>query len=120
MGPTDWHVSTNDLAGYATAQWQPAKRLVLSAALRWEREYFPPPIALVMNPDLPLTQRVPSPGNEWGPRFSMAWGSGESRWPILRAGYGMYFGRTQNSVLETALTQTGSFKGDLNFFHAAD
>ncbi len=116
MGPTDWHVSTNDLAAYATAQWQPAKRLALSAALRWEREYFPPPIALVTNPDLPLTQRVPSPGNEWGPRFSMAWGSGESRWPILRAGYGMYFGRTQNSVLETALTQTGSFKGDLNFF----
>src|SRR5215472_16709527 len=28
----------------------------------------------------------------------------------------MYFGRTQNSVLETALTHTGSLKGDLNFF----
>ena len=116
MGPTDWHVSTNDLAGFATAQWQPAKRFVLSAALRWEREYFPPPIALVDNPALPLTRRVPSPGNEWGPRLSLAWGSGESRWPVLRAGYGMYFGRTQNSVIETALTQTGSFKGDLNFF----
>ena len=116
MGPTDWHVSTNDLAGFATAQWQPAKRFVLSAALRWEREYFPPPIALVDNPGLPLTRKVPSPGNEWGPRLSLAWGSGESRLPLLRAGYGMYFGRTQNSVLETALTETGSFKGNLNFF----
>ena len=116
MGPTDWHLSTNDLAAFATVQWQPAKRFVLSAALRWEHQYFPPPIALVDNPALPLTQKILSPGNEWGPRFSLAWGTGESRWPVLRAGYGMYFARTQNSVLETALTQTGSFKGDLHFF----
>jgi hypothetical protein len=116
MGPTNWNLSTNDMAAYVTAQWQPAKRLVMSAALRWEREYLPPPIALVDNPALPLTRKVPSPGNEWGPRLSLAWGSGESRWPVVHAGYGMYFGRTQNSVLETALTQTGSMKGDLNFF----
>ena len=116
MGPTNWHLSTNDLAGYATAQWQPAKPLVMSAALRWEREYLPPPIALVDNPALPLTRRVPSPGNEWAPRVSMGWGSGESHGPVLNVGYGMYYGRTQNSVLENALTQTGSLKGDLNFF----
>ena len=42
--------------------------------------------------------------------------SGESRWPVLRLGYGMYFGRTANATLENALTQTGSLKGDLNFF----
>ncbi len=116
LGPTDWRLSTNDVAGFATAQWQPAKRLVMSAALRWEREYFPPPIALVDNPGLPLTRTIPSPGNQWAPRASLAWGAGESRWPVVRAGYGMYYGRTQNSVLETALTQTGSLKGDLNFF----
>ena len=116
MGPTDWHLSTNDLAGFATVQWQPAKRFVMSAALRWDREYLPPPIALVDNPALPLTRKIPSPGNQWAPRVSLAWGSGESRWPVLRAGYGMYYGRTQNSVLETALTQTGSLKGDLNLF----
>jgi hypothetical protein len=116
MGPTNWHLSTNDMAGFATSQWQPARRMVLSAAMRWQRQFLPPPIALVYNPDLPLTQRLPETGNGWAPRVSVAWGAGESRWPIIRAGYGMYFGRTQNSVLETALTQTGSLKGDLNFF----
>ena len=35
---------------------------------------------------------------------------------MLRLGYGMYYGRTENATLETALTQTGSLKGDLNFF----
>ncbi len=116
LGPTDWHLSTNDWAAFATVQWQPAKRLVLSASLRWQREQLPPPIALLNNPDLPLTQKLPPLGNEWAPRASLAWGTGESHWPVFRLGYGMYFARTRNSVLETALTQTGSLKGDLNFF----
>jgi hypothetical protein len=116
LGPSDWHLSTTDWAGYATAQWQPHRLVVLSAGLRWEREQLPPPIASLSNSDLPLTQKLPGLGNNWGPRFSMALGKSESRWPVLRLGYGMYSSRTQNATLETALTQTGSLKGDLNFF----
>jgi hypothetical protein len=119
MGPTDWWLSTNDWAGYATAQWEPRKLLVLSAGMRWEREQTPPPIAKVANPELPLAGKAPNLGNNWGPRFSLAWGGAEGhgfRWPVLRLGYGLYFGRTENATLETALTQTGSLKGDLNFF----
>jgi hypothetical protein len=116
LGPSDWHLSTNDWAGYATAQWQPQKLVVLSAGLRWEREQLPPPMASLSNSDLPLTQKLPGLGNNWGPRFSMALGNAETRWPVLRLGYGMYSSRTENATLETALTQTGSLKGDLNFF----
>jgi hypothetical protein len=116
MGPADWHLSTNDLAGYATAQWQPAKLVLLSAGLRWEREQLPPPLANLNNPELPLTSKLPSLGNNWGPRAGLTVGSGESRWPLLRLGYGIYFGRTENSTVETALTQTGSLNGDLNLF----
>ena len=116
MGPTDWHLSTNDWASYATVQWQPKKLVVFSAGLRWEREQLPPPIARLNNPELPLTEKLPSLGNNWGPRVSMAVGSVETHWPVLRLGYGMYFGRTENATIETALTQTGSPNGDLNFF----
>ena len=116
MGPTDWWLATNDFAGFTTAQWQPAKLLVLSAGLRWERKQMPPPIPKLDNPDLPLTEKLPTGGNNWGPRFSLAWGAAESHWPVLRLGYGMYFGHMPNETLETALTQTGSLNGDLNFF----
>ena len=119
IGPTDWHLSTNDWAGYSTAQWQPKKLLVVSAGLRWEREQLPPPIAALINPNLPLTETLPNLGNNWGPRVSLAVGDGEGkklRWPVLRLGYGMYFGRVENSTVELALTQTGSLNGDLNFF----
>jgi hypothetical protein len=116
MGPTNWWLSTNDWAGFATAQWQVGKLFVLSAGLRWDRQQVPPPIAKVNNPELPLTAKLPSLGNDWGPRLSLAVGNAETHWPVLRLGYGMYFGRTENATLETALTQTGSSKGDLNFF----
>jgi hypothetical protein len=116
IGPSIWRLSTNDLAGYATAQWQPARQTVLSFGLRWEREFMPPPLASLNNLQLPLTQTLPDPGNEWGPRVSLAIGNSNSHLPVLRFGYGMYYGRTENATLETALTQTGSLKGDLNFF----
>jgi hypothetical protein len=116
MGPTNWWLSTNDWAGYVTSQWQPKKTIVASLAMRWELEQSPTPMALLNNPDLPLTAKTPNLGSEWGPRASVAWGTGESRWPILRVGYGLYFGRTPNATFEAALTQTGSLKGDLNFF----
>jgi hypothetical protein len=115
MGPTNWHLSTNDWAGYATAQWQAAKFAVFSAGLRWELEQMPPPIAALANSELPLTEKLPSLGSNWGPRLSVAVGGGK-RWPVLRLGYGMYYGRVENSTIETALTQTGSLKGDLSFF----
>jgi hypothetical protein len=116
MGPSSWHLSTNDWAGYATVQWEANKRVVLSAGLRWEREQLPPPIAALLNTNLPLTEKLPNLGNSWGPRVSLAVGSGEKHWPVLRLGYGMYFGRTENQTVETALTQTGSPNGDLSFF----
>jgi hypothetical protein len=116
IGPSSWHLSTNDWAGYATAQWEANKRVVVSAGLRWEREQLPPPLAALQNTDLTLTEKLPNLGNNWGPRVSMAVGSGKKHWPVLRLGYGMYFGRTENLTVLTALTQTGSLKGDLNFF----
>ena len=116
MGPTDWWLATNDWDGYVSAQWQPARQLALSAAMRWEREQLPPPLSALRNPDLPLTQHLPALGNQWAPRISLAWGSRESRLPVLRLGYGIYYGRTQNDTLLAALTRTGSLRGDLYFF----
>jgi hypothetical protein len=116
MGPTRWQLSTSDWSGWVTSQWQAGKLAVFSAGLRWDREQLPPPLAALANPELPLTGRLPNPGNNWGPRLSLALGSAESRWPLLRLGYGLYYGRTQNATLEAALTQTGSPKGDLSYF----
>lgn len=116
MGPAHWWLSTKDWAGYSTAQWQPTRRVALTLAMRWEMEQLPAALTALRNPDLPLTERLLGLGGEWGPRAALAWGTGEKRWPVVRLGYGMYFARTGNALAESALTQTGSLKGDLNFF----
>ena len=114
IGPADWHLSTNNLAGFATDQWQAVRNLTLSAGVRVEMEQLPPPIALVQNPELPETQRLPAATLDWGPRVGLAW----SPWKgtVLRAGAGLYYGRIDQSTILAALTQTGSMNGDLNFF----
>lgn len=116
LGPTNWNLSTNDWAGFTTIQAQFKKLFTLSAGLRWEKEEMPPPFAKLANPGLPRTSKLPNTGNQWGPRLSVALGRAETHWPVLRLGYGMYFGRTDNATLQAALTQTGSLAGNLYFF----
>ena len=124
IGPANWNLSTNDWAGYMTAQWQAGKLAVFSIGLRWEREQLPPPLAALWPPPVAPTappgtlppQGLPGLGNNWGPRISLAIGEARGRWPVLRLGYGMYYGRVANATTETALTQTGALNGDLNFF----
>jgi hypothetical protein len=116
IGPSGWWLSTNDWSGYATSQWQARKDLVVSLALRWEREQLPAPLTALANPDLPLTQVTPTLGNQWGPRVGVAFGSGTHYRPVLRFGYGMYFGRASNSLVQNIRTHTGSLNGDLDFF----
>ena len=119
MGPTHWHLSTNDWAGYATAQWRPNKFAVVTGGLRWEREQLPPPLAALDNPQLPFTEKLPDLGNNWGPRVGIALGNERKNWPVLRLGYGLYYGRVPNATVEAAMTQTGSLNGDLYFFMRA-
>ncbi|WP_263355589.1 carboxypeptidase-like regulatory domain-containing protein [Acidicapsa ligni] len=119
IGPAQWHLSTNDMAGFATEQWQPRHNLTFSAGVRVETEQLPPPIAFAQNPDLAATQKLPGMTMNWGPRFGIAWApfsSSAGKATVLRVGAGLYYGRIDNSSILSALTQTGSPKGDLNFF----
>ncbi len=114
VGPSTWNVSSNDVAGFVTEQWQPAHNLTISAGVRVEGQQLPPPIASVANAALPATGKLPALGLKWAPRVGLAYSPMNGM--VLRAGAGMYFGRVDNSALLAALTQTGSVNGDLNFF----
>ena len=117
IGPSNWHLSTNDFAAFVTEQWQPSRNLTLSAGVRMDAEQLPPPIATVENADVPQTEQLPPMHLNWGPRFGLAWSPWSARnSTVLRLGAGLYYGRIDNSVALAALTQTGSVNGDLNFF----
>ena len=74
MGPTDWWLSTNDWAGYVTAQWQPANATVLTTCHALGTGTASAAHLCAQQSRPALTQNLPSLGNQWGPRAGFAWG----------------------------------------------
>ena len=122
IGPADWNLSTNEWAGYMTAQWQPASSLFSPSACagsanRCRRPWPRSPIPITRR-RLCLRRKNARPRQRLGTARQPRNGYARNRWPVLRLGYGMYFGHITNATTETALTQTGSLKGRPQLFHS--
>jgi outer membrane receptor for ferrienterochelin and colicin len=104
-------IKNEDLALFAQDKWQARRNLTLSFGLRWEAQIFPQPTVppsqtaygfALSDPRFPSDGTLPSPKKEFQPRVGFAWdisGQGKS---VLRASYGIYFGR------QNMLSQVGS------------
>jgi hypothetical protein len=111
-GPTDFTFDTADYAGYATDTLKLLPSLTLAVGARYDYEKLPQPNATLLNPDIPQTAVLPSEGN-LSPRVGVAWELPWSRrrtgmTTVLRAGFGIFYGRIPNTSVLAALTQTGS------------
>lgn len=106
FGPQAIELHTWDYAGFVQDTWKVLPRLTLDLGLRYDYEQLPAP--QYPNPNWAPTQQSPSDKNNVGPRIGFALdllGDGKT---ILRGGYGMYYGRINNSAISSALFQTGA------------
>jgi len=106
FGPPGFFITTNDFAGFANDEWRLLHRLTLSLGVRYEYERVPRPF--LINPQLPQTANYPDDRNNIAPRAGIAWnvlGNGRT---VVRAGYGLFYGRIVNGSLFSALTASGS------------
>jgi TonB dependent receptor len=116
MGEPVWRFNTADYAAFIADDWKLSSRLTISAGVRYEYEDFPTPSKLVINPDIPQTGVMPHDRNNFAPRVGLAWdifGSGRT---VLRAGYGIYYGRVSNATIYSAATTTGSAAAQRNYY----
>ena len=97
--------NTIDFALFAQDQWKPFSRLTINYGIRWDKQTMPEPFA--PNPAIPETTKLPTDQRSFGPRVGVAYDLTGKGHTILRAGYGMYYGRIPNGIIAYALQNTG-------------
>jgi outer membrane receptor protein involved in Fe transport len=104
-------VKNEDYGLFVQDRWQVRPNFTLNLGLRWEAQIFPSPIvppsqtaygALLSNPRFPSDGTLHSPKKEFQPRVGFAWDISKQGKSVLRASYGIFYGR------QNMLSQVGS------------
>ena len=104
-------LTNQDYGLFAQDKWQVRSNFTLNYGLRWEAQIFPklviPPAqtayaSLLTNPRFPSDGTLHSPKREFQPRVGFAWDISKKGKSVLRASYGIYYGR------QNMLSQAGS------------
>lgn len=104
-------IDNDDYALFIQDKWQARSNLTLNFGLRWEAQIFPDPVippsqtayaALLNNPNFPSDGTLRSPKKQFQPRVGFAWDISEKGKSVLRASYGIFYGR------QNMLSQVGS------------
>lgn len=104
-------ITNQDLGLFAQDKWQVKPNLTLNYGLRWEAQIFPKPVisptktayaSLLSNPRFPSDGTLHSPKKEFQPRLGIAWDISKKGKSVVRASYGIYYGR------QNMLSQVGS------------
>ena len=108
FGPLAFEFVTHDFGFFAQDEWKILPQLSLTIGARYDYEKLPAPFATLVNPALPNTASFHADKNNIAPRVGFAFdvfGDGRTS---LRGGVGMFYGRTINSTIYSALTSTGN------------
>ncbi len=116
FGPTTFQFQSADYAGFFSDEWKATHALTVSLGLRYEYEQLPNTNAALRNQDIAQTSSLPHDKNNFGPRGGLAWDIGGAGHTVLRAGYGVYYGRIVNSTAFSALTQTGATHAQRSYY----
>jgi Carboxypeptidase regulatory-like domain/TonB dependent receptor len=105
------HPDLNEYGLFAQDEWRVIPSVTLNLGLRWDEQKMAQPS--VLNPDTQLqaagyfTNKIPVDTNNIGPRLGIAWTPGNSNRTVVRAGYGVFYGRTPSIMIGTAHSNNG-------------
>ncbi|RMG50376.1 MAG: TonB-dependent receptor [Acidobacteria bacterium] len=105
-----------DYGFYGQDTFRVNPRFTLYYGLRYDLQTLPDP--LVVNPLEPRTGIINEDTNNFGPRFGFAITATEDGKTVVRGGYGIFYGRTPNLLVNDVLTNNNVYS--FNVFLSAD
>ncbi|HTR48995.1 MAG TPA: TonB-dependent receptor [Verrucomicrobiae bacterium] len=108
VGKDDFY--DNDLGVYFEDTWKMTPKLTLNLGARYDLQHVPrPPVPNTSSPLLTLyTSTLNIDANNLAPRIGIAWQF--DRKTVLRAGYGIFYGKTSNSTYYALRVENGVFQ----------
>jgi hypothetical protein len=110
----DVFFTTTDYNWFAQDNWRVSNELTVNLGVRWEYQKFPQPtetetkgVKFTGNPAYPATVTFPQDKNNFGPRVGFTYDVNGNHTTVVRGGWGIYYGRTSNSVISSSLTNNG-------------
>ncbi len=103
------HPDINEFAAFVQDEWRVGKNVNVSLGLRYDLQSFNQPP--VRNPDAQLeaagidTSFLKTDKNNIGPRLGVSWTPDDRT--VVRAGYGLFYGRTPSIMVGTAHSNNG-------------
>ena len=113
------HPNLTDTSLFVQDEWRAMSSLTVNLGLRYDKQTIAQPS--IKNPDPQLaaagldTSRIREDNNNIGPRLGIAWTPGASPRTVVRAGYGIFYGRTPAIMIGTAHSQNGIQVLSINF-----
>ena len=113
---------TTDYNWFVQDNWRLNNQVTLNLGVRWEYQQFPQPtetetngVKFTGNPAYPATVTFHQDKNNFGPRVGFTYDINGSHTTVVRGGWGIYYGRSSNSVISSALTNNGVTFASYNF-----
>jgi outer membrane receptor protein involved in Fe transport len=101
-----------DYSFFAQDQYKLSPRLTLNLGIRYDYAALPtPPLT---NPDYPATGRIPSYNKEIAPRIGFAYALDNSNKTVVRAGYGIFYGRYPGGLINTLILGNGVYQKSIS------
>jgi outer membrane receptor protein involved in Fe transport len=118
----DVFFTTSDYNFFVQDAWTLSPRITANFGVRYEYQQLPQPgkaavngVVFNGNPNYAQTQSFNKDKNNWGPRVGVSYDVTGNHSTVIRAGWGIYYGRTSNSAISSALTNNAVTFATYNF-----
>src|SRR5262249_52264801 len=117
------HPDLKETGLFAQDEWRLTPNITLNLGIRYDKQDMAQPS--VLNPDAQLqaagyrTDHIHVDDNNFGPRLGVAWTPFSDNRMVIRAGYGIFYGRTPSIMIGTAHSNNGINVQTINFTGAS-